>query len=435
MAFDTPQSRNEALLQNILGAANTYGIPQSRIEAILQNMLGEDNELVPPQSRNEELLLRILAMWKSGQQAGAVAEGVSLTDGMGGTIAHYTKDEFLALDALPAVPPRDRLVGQGWNWDLDDAKSYVRDYGMLIIGAQYTTASGKTEITVELQEGRLSPCIGLGVNGTVKIDWGDGSDEEELTGTSTATTVFSQIHNYTEPGTYIIAIDVSEGAEAAIKGATAAAATGDYIGSFLLAKTRAAATTDADAAENQVYLSSIKTINVGNGMSIENGAFRRCVRLSAITIPASVTRIGTYAFNNAVALSAITIPADVTNINTFTFNNNLSLTAVEIPASATSIGQSAFSGCRALSAITIPAGVENIRTNAFNGCYGVKVFTLLPTEPPALANANAFANIAADARIVVPWSEDHSILAAYQGADNWSELAAIIVEAPQPSNG
>ena len=376
MAFDNPQSRNEALLQNILGAANTYGIPQSRIEAILQNMLGEDNELVPPQSRNEELLLRILVMWKSGQQAAAATDGVSLIDGMGGTIAHYTKDEFLALDALPAVPPRDRLVGQGWNWDLDDAKAYVRDYGMLIIGAQYTTASGKTEITVELQEGRLSPCIGLGVNGTVKIDWGDGSDEEELTGTSTATTVFSRIHNYTEPGTYVIAIDVPEGAEAAINGATAAAATGDYIGSFLLAKTQAAATTDADAAENQVYLSSIKTINVGNGMSIANGAFRRCARLSAITIPADVTRIGTYAFNNASSLPAITIPSGVTSIEDGTFGYCYALKTVAIPASVTTIGINVFYACTTLEAAAIPVGVTGTGSYMFYNCRKLSAITI-----------------------------------------------------------
>ena len=40
--------------------ADEYGAPQSRNEAILQNMLGENNELEAPQSRIEVLLLALL---------------------------------------------------------------------------------------------------------------------------------------------------------------------------------------------------------------------------------------------------------------------------------------------------------------------------------------------------------------------------------------
>lgn len=54
------QSRNENLLEDILGASNTFGKPQSRIEAILQNMLGAENEIGEPLSRNEQLLTQIL---------------------------------------------------------------------------------------------------------------------------------------------------------------------------------------------------------------------------------------------------------------------------------------------------------------------------------------------------------------------------------------
>lgn len=39
MAFDTPQSRNEAIIQNMLGASNQLEDPQSRIEALLHALL------------------------------------------------------------------------------------------------------------------------------------------------------------------------------------------------------------------------------------------------------------------------------------------------------------------------------------------------------------------------------------------------------------
>ena len=39
MEFDRPQSRNEAILQNMLGASNLLEPPQSRIEALLLELL------------------------------------------------------------------------------------------------------------------------------------------------------------------------------------------------------------------------------------------------------------------------------------------------------------------------------------------------------------------------------------------------------------
>ena len=72
MSFEAPQSRNEAILQNILGADNAIGTPKSRIEAILQAILNNSAEIpapysAPPQSRNEELLVEI---WRNGGSGG-----------------------------------------------------------------------------------------------------------------------------------------------------------------------------------------------------------------------------------------------------------------------------------------------------------------------------------------------------------------------------
>ena len=39
--------------------SEVFEAPQSRIEAILQNILGADNEILPPFSRNEVLLIQI----------------------------------------------------------------------------------------------------------------------------------------------------------------------------------------------------------------------------------------------------------------------------------------------------------------------------------------------------------------------------------------
>lgn len=45
---------------------NEFDTPQSRVEAILQNILGAENELPPPKSRIEYYLLKILEEGISG---------------------------------------------------------------------------------------------------------------------------------------------------------------------------------------------------------------------------------------------------------------------------------------------------------------------------------------------------------------------------------
>lgn len=58
--FSDPQSRNEAIIQNILGASNVLEDPQSRNETILQAILNNSSYTAEPQSRIEEILIAIL---------------------------------------------------------------------------------------------------------------------------------------------------------------------------------------------------------------------------------------------------------------------------------------------------------------------------------------------------------------------------------------
>lgn len=53
------ESRNEAILENILGADNVLGDPLSRNEKWLQKILGIEVETEPIQSRIEDLLRQI----------------------------------------------------------------------------------------------------------------------------------------------------------------------------------------------------------------------------------------------------------------------------------------------------------------------------------------------------------------------------------------
>ena len=371
-----------------------------------------------------------------GGAVSAPKKDVNFIDYDGIILHSYTATEALALTALPDNPSHDGLTAQGWNWSLADMKSQVQSIGKCDIGQMYITDDGKTRIYVHFEEGRTSPRFGIGVNGSVEIDWGDGSNTETLTGTS-LTTVTTVQHIYA-PGDYVIKLTVVNGSFSFF----------GVSGTSHILEKSTALTPNASG----VYTNAVRKIELGNGItnigtyafyncyslsaitvpagvtSLETYAFYNCYSLSAITVPAGVTRIGTYAFYNCYSLSAITVPAGVTNIGDRAFFNCYSLSAITVPAGVTRIGTYAFYNCYSLSAITVPAGVTSLETYAFGNCYGMAEYHFLPTEPPSITNTNVFSNIQSDCIIYVPYSEDHSILEAYKTATKWSTYASRMQE-------
>jgi len=98
--------------------------------------------------------------------------------------------------------------------------------------------------------------------------------------------------------------------------------------------------------------------------------------LVGITIPNSVTSIGSSAFSGCTNLKNITIPDNVQNIGSSAFEECYNLVSITIPNSVTSIGSRAFSGCSGLTGITIPNGVTTIEEYAFSWCSGLTNVTI-----------------------------------------------------------
>ncbi len=162
--------------------------------------------------------------------------------------------------------------------------------------------------------------------------------------------------------------------------------------------------------------SNLTSITIPNSVTrIGSGAFNDCTGLTSITIPNSVTSIEQWAFSGCSSLAEIrytgdikswcairglgnlmsygksdrklyinnteitgdlVIPDGVTSIGSDAFNGCTGLTSITIPNSVTSIGYSAFSGCSGLTSIEIPNSVTSIGSGAFNGCTGLTSITI-----------------------------------------------------------
>ena len=227
---------------------------------------------------------------------------------------------------------------------------------------------------------------------------------------------------------------------------------------------------------------NLENITIPNSVtSIGSGAFRTCHNLIITKIPSTMTALGNYFFSGQYFLETILIPPHITTLGAYLFqhcynlkqmvipstvttftsdgtqmfynckslksleiNNNITtlgvsfcsacqnLYKIKLPNTLTTIKGSAFYNCQNLTNIIIPENVTSIESNVFYGCYSMQEYHFKPITPPTLANTTAFSGIPYNCIIYVPYSSDHSILAAYQSASNWSTYADKMQEEPAP---
>ena len=332
----------------------------------------------------------------AGEQiVGTMEAGGGTTPGAPGDITFYDYDgtivtswtlkELATKTALPDYPSHEGLTCQGWNWSLANLKTTNRKMN---VGAMYITDDGKTRIYIRLEEGRTSPMLGVCPNGTVTVDWGDGTTPDTLTGTSETEVQWTPNHAYAAPGEYVIKLTV-DGAMGFYGDSS------NYSGAIL----RYSSSGDN---RNQIYQSSVQKIEIGDNITnIFDSAFRKCYSLASITIPNHIMYIGEYAFHLCYSLASITIPNSITSIRS-----------------------NAFRYCYSLASITIPNSVRSIGSSSFNSCDGVAFYDFTAcTVVPTLASTNAFSGIPADCQIRVP----ASLVDAWKAATNWSTYASHIV--------
>lgn len=323
----------------------------------------------------------------SGDTPSSHGSDVNFRDCDGTLLYSYSKDQFLALTELPPLPTREGLICQGWNWDLEDAQSYVRDYGKQEIGATYITDDGKTRLYINITSEYItdvSLCFKQTKSDGVIIDWGDGSPMQTLSSSGKVSTT----HVYSNIGTYIISLEVIEGCELYLGHES------QYSGTIL----------GKYSSSNWTRLDKLTAVEIGKNVpAISPYAFYACRKLSFITIPerlyigkeafydsniyyVSIPKyaiaIEVNAFYSCKSLVYISIPQSVWQIQSGAFLSCSSLYSVFLPETVTAIEEDTFSDCNSLTSITISKNLTKIGTSAFSYCA-----SLLSIPIPATTNS------------------------------------------------
>lgn len=105
--------------------------------------------------------------------------------------------------------------------------------------------------------------------------------------------------------------------------------------------------------------------------TISDSAFEDSISLTDITIPDSVTSIGSYAFSGCSSLESIVLSDNLTKIGDYAFKGCHSLTSIIIPDKVSTINKGLFKDCFVLQNVKLPNNVRRIYGNAFSNCYNL----------------------------------------------------------------
>jgi hypothetical protein len=143
--------------------------------------------------------------------------------------------------------------------------------------------------------------------------------------------------------------------------------------------------------------------------SIGSSAFSGRVGLTSVIIPNSVISIGSNAFYGCGGLTSATIGEGVESIGNYAFQNCGDLTSVTIGGAVTSIGYAVFQDCTSLSSVTIPSSVTSILSGAFHGCTSLTAFTVAASNTAYSAQDGILYNKTKTTVISVPGAKSGAL--------------------------
>jgi hypothetical protein len=148
------------------------------------------------------------------------------------------------------------------------------------------------------------------------------------------------------------------------------------------------------------YGSNISEISLPSSLTtIGSYALGGCDGLTITDLPSGLTTIGSYAFVGVAGLSLTELPSGLKNIGSAVFMDR-TLNLTELPSGLTTIGDSAFRNCSGLHLTELPSGLTTIGDSAFRNCSGLHL-TELPSGLTTIPS-HAFYNSQGLNNLIIP---------------------------------
>ena len=164
---------------------------------------------------------------------------------------------------------------------------------------------------------------------------------------------------------------------------------------------------------------ALKAIHTENVHTIERGAFRGCTRLAKVEFTDALKKIDWEAFEDCRSLTQVTLPNSVTHVGSRCFQQCLKLKEVQLSESMTYIDQGLFADCRSLTQITLPKKIESVYEGAFANCIALKSIKSKALYPPVVLKQNNYSG-----KLIVPVGSKDS----YAKSTGWGHCNPIIEE-------
>ena len=125
------------------------------------------------------------------------------------------------------------------------------------------------------------------------------------------------------------------------------------------------------------YSGRDECITVPDVHTIGEGAFKACVSLKKVVLPAGLRRILPGAFKGCRKLTEMEIPSGVSSIGDYAFHRCHNLKSVSLPASVTELGDCVFLYCDSLTSVSMP-GVRRLGKQVFVNDVMLRELALCP---------------------------------------------------------
>ena len=368
---------------------------------------------------------------------------VNFRDYDGTVLYAYTKDEFLALNEFPPLPTQPGLICQEWNWDYEDAVEYVRDCGILEVGATYITDDGKTRLYIYIDTNfEITISILVNLAAYPEVNWGDGSALEEFQGYNTGTIS----HTYKSGGNYCISLFSKNGTDLRLgaNGGTYGGIFGSTYSSLVAAKTLKR----IECGENTSFYSyslynciNLEAITLSKGVSLSSNMFYNCYGLKHIVFPNNIelqamlfemTRFNYIGMGGRNSLSLTSTPKYVSTMiapkqapkqatNLF---DGTAVSQISIPSGWTSTPYNAFANNTALRKVSLPSTITSIGDYTLRNCSKIEILDFSRATSIPTLSSNGFYGSNSTFKIVVP----DNLYDSWIAETNWSAKASQIVK-------